>query len=166
MSYSTKQILTDVNGKPMAQFYNPTADDYRPLTGVDLGGGRYGTDGLMWGKTSGGLYVPVAVNTDGAVNVEVTGGVTTPTHTKKTIAITTTEVLAANTNRKWALFVNDSDEVIYIKLGANAVLNEGIRINASGGSFEMSSNIGNLYTGAINGICTSGSKTLLVTEGV
>lgn len=92
--------------------------------------------------------------------------VTAPTHTAPTIGNTTTTALAANASRVYALLVNDSDEVIYIKLGAAAVLNQGIRLNASGGSYEMSRQVGNLYTGAINAICASGSKKLLVTEGV
>jgi hypothetical protein len=88
------------------------------------------------------------------------------THTPITAAVNTTAALAANANRKYALLVNDSDEVIYIKLGAEAVLNQGIRLNASGGSYEMSNSIGNLTTGAINCISTSGGKILLATEGV
>ena len=91
---------------------------------------------------------------------------TTPTHTAPSIGATTTEALASNANRLYALFINDSNEVIYLKLGAAAVLNQGIRLNANGGSYEMSKLLGNLYTGAINGICASGGKTLLVLEGV
>jgi hypothetical protein len=92
--------------------------------------------------------------------------VTTPAHTAPTIGNTTTAALAANTSRLYALFINDSDETIYLKLGAAAVLNAGIRLNANGGSYEMSAGQGNLYTGVVNGICTSGGKKLLVTEGV
>ena len=92
--------------------------------------------------------------------------VTTPTHSAPTIAALTTAALAANASRLYALFVNDSDEAIYLKLGAAAVLNAGIRLNANGGSFEMSLAAGNLYVGAVNGICASGGKKLLVTEGV
>jgi hypothetical protein len=74
-------------------------------------------------------------------------------------------VLATNQGRKYALIVNDSSVVCYLNLGSTAVANEGIRVNANGGSYEMSRNIGNLYTGAINGILVSGTATLLVTEG-
>ncbi|KKL62788.1 hypothetical protein LCGC14_2181660, partial [marine sediment metagenome] len=42
---------------------------------------------------------------------------------------------------------------------------EGIRVNANGGSYEISRTVGNLFTGAINGILVSGTATLLVTEG-
>jgi hypothetical protein len=98
--------------------------------------------------------------------VKLSGSITTMTHTPITAAVTTTVALAANANRKYALLVNDSNEVIYVKLGAEAVLNQGIRLNASGGSFEMSNGLGNLTTGAINCISTSGAKILLATEGV
>jgi len=94
------------------------------------------------------------------------GTYTTPTHTAPSIGSSTTTALAANASRLYAMFINDSDEVIYLKLGASAVLNEGIRLNANGGSYEMSKKIGNLYTGVVNGICTSGDKVCLVCEGV
>ena len=100
------------------------------------------------------------------IGLDATGVYTTPTHTQPSVGAVSTIVLAANANRLYALLVNDSNEVIYIKLGANAMLNQGIRINASGGSYEISKKLGNLYTGAINGICVSGSKVCLVTEGV
>lgn len=90
----------------------------------------------------------------------------TPTHTAVSVGSSSTSVLASNAYRVYALLVNDSDEAIYVKLGAAAVLNQGVRINPGGGSLEISSKLGNLYTGAINGICTSGSKALLVTEMV
>ena len=79
-----------------------------------------------------------------------------------TVGNTTTSVLASNPDRKSATFVNDSDEAIYLQLGANAVLNEGIRLNAAGGSYTIDHN--NLFTGAVNAICSSGSKNLVVTE--
>jgi len=103
----------------------------------------------------------------GSAEVGVGGDYTTPTHSAVTVTSTTTQALAANANRKYALLINDSDTVIYIKLGAAAVANEGIRLNANGGSYEMSDLHGNLYAGAINAIHGStGNKTLLVTEGV
>lgn len=87
-------------------------------------------------------------------------------HTQPAIGASTTAALAANTSRKYVLLVNDSDSVIYIKIGAAAVLNQGIRLNASGGSYEMSAIHGNLDTRAINGISSGAAKVLLVTEGV
>ena len=93
------------------------------------------------------------------------GVITAAGDTPVAIGSSTTPVLVANGNRVYALFVNDSDEVIYLRRGADAVLNRGIRLNASGGSYEMSRRFGNLYTGAINAICASGAKNLLVDTG-
>ena len=97
---------------------------------------------------------------------ETTGLYTTPTHTAPTIGATSTAALAANANRLYALLVNHSDETIYLKEGANAVLDEGIPLLVKGSHYEMSGKFGNLYTGAINAICASGGKKILVLEGV
>ena len=92
---------------------------------------------------------------------------TTPTHTVISVTTSSSVALAANANRLYALLVNDSDTEIYIKLGATAVANQGIRLNAFGGSYEMSAMLGNLYTGAINAIhAGTGNKVLLLTEGM
>ncbi len=108
-----------------------------------------------------GQFVQVSNTPDGA------GDYTTPTHTAVSVAVTSTAALAANANRLYVLLVNDSDTTIYIKLGAAAVANQGIRLNASGGAYEISKKAGNLYTGAIYAIHgASGTKVLLVTEGV
>lgn len=105
-----------------------------------------------------GKYFPMDIK-HGASAAEQPG-------TAVTIGTTATAVLAANGNRAGAVLINDSDEVIYLKLGtvavSPAVLNEGIRLNAAGGSFTIDQNF--LYTGAINAISTNGSKKLLVTE--
>lgn len=90
-----------------------------------------------------------------------------PTHTAVNVNGSTL-ALAANDSREYALLVNDSDTVIYLRLGAAAVVNTGIRVNASGGSYEMSAAGGNLYRGAIYANHGGGAvnKVLLVTEGV
>ena len=88
------------------------------------------------------------------------------THTAINVTTTSGEALAANTSRLWLLIENDSDTAIYCKVGAAAVLNEGIRLNANGGSWELSPSMGNYNTGAINCIHSgTGNKVLLVTEG-
>ena len=87
-------------------------------------------------------------------------------HTTAAMGTSTAAVLAASSDRKYALIINDSDTVVYLKLGAAAVANEGIRLTASGGSFEMSPQIGNLDQRAINGIIGSGSgKVVVVSQG-
>lgn len=78
------------------------------------------------------------------------------------VGAASTAVLAANADRLAATLVNDSDEVIYLALGEAAVLNQGIRLNANGGSFTI--NATNRWCGSVNAICTSGSKVLVYTE--
>lgn len=87
-----------------------------------------------------------------------------PTHTEVTCKNSSTVLVAANEKRKYLLVVNDSDTVCYLYLGGTAVAGKGIRLNAAGGSFEMSMQYGNLYRGAINCINATGDKTLLVTQ--
>ena len=112
------------------------------------------------GQAAMAASMPVVIASDQTV-------ITTPTHTPANVTTTTGEVLASNANRLYAILVNNSDTVIYIKWGAAAVANQGIRLNANGGSYEMSAMLGNLYLGAVNGIHGgSGNKVLLVTEGV
>ena len=80
-------------------------------------------------------------------------------NTKVSVGSTSTTVLAANANRRFAVIVNDSDEDIYLNLSGTAVINEGIRINANGGNY-----VEDIYTGIITGICASGSKNVTITE--
>jgi hypothetical protein len=90
----------------------------------------------------------------------------THTHTVVTVGATTTTALAASARRRYALLINDSDETIYLSLdGTAAALNDGIRLNANGGSYEMSERTGSIAQSIIYAICASGSKKLLVTEG-
>lgn len=82
------------------------------------------------------------------------------TNTKVTVGSASTSVLAADTIKKYAIFVNDSNETIYLSLSGTAVSGEGIRLNANGGLYEILPD--NFYTGAITAICASGSKNLTV----
>ena len=100
-----------------------------------------------------------------AILAQGVGGYVTPTHTAPVIGAVDTLALAANANRLYACFANDGDETIYLGLGVAAVMNIGIPI-LSGGSYEMSREIGNLYVGVIQAICASGGQVLAVTEGV
>jgi len=74
-----------------------------------------------------------------------------------TVGSTSTEITGANNSRKYAIFVNDSDEIIYLSLGSAAVMNKGIRLNANGGAYEIKDGF---FSGVVYGICTSGSKNL------
>jgi hypothetical protein len=79
-------------------------------------------------------------------------------NTSVTIGNTSTLVLAEGMGRLHALITNDSDETIYLGIGAAAVMNKGIRLNANGGVFDTSQSA--LYTHAIYAICTSGGKNI------
>lgn len=85
---------------------------------------------------------------------------TAVSHTTVTVGTASAQAVAANASRAYLLLVNDGDEAIYVSLGGAAALNAGIRLNASGGSYETST-----WRGAVQAICTSGNKKLLVTEG-
>ena len=87
-------------------------------------------------------------------------------HTTASMTSSTAAVLALNDDREYALIVNDGSVDVYLKIGAVAIANQGIRINANGGSYEMNSALGNLSDVAVNGITVSGTATVIVTEGV
>ena len=81
-------------------------------------------------------------------------------------------VLASNNARAYALIMNDSDTVIY--LGFRGTLGGtlpdvmttlvGVRLNASGGSFQI--DWSNLWKGAIYALTSAASKNLQVVEGL
>lgn len=94
------------------------------------------------------------------------GAYAVPTHTAAAVDNVGVAALPANARAVYRLFVNDSVNVMYLMLGAAAAANQGIRLNANGGSYEMSKKTGNLYKGAVNAIAAvAGPSTLLVTEG-
>lgn len=74
------------------------------------------------------------------------------------VGAASTEVLAANNGRVGLILVNDSDETIYVSFGEPAALNQGIRLNANGGSYTMDGAL--VYLGAVTAICAAGPATL------
>lgn len=86
------------------------------------------------------------------------------THTTVACGTGTTTVLAAQNNRTYAIFVNDSDTVIYLRVGGTATTGD-IRLNANGGSWEIANAFGNLTGSGIECIHGgSGNKNLNVYE--
>lgn len=86
--------------------------------------------------------------------------------TVATVGTVSGTVLSTNASRKGALFINDSDTAIYLSFGtAAAVASSGVRVNASGGVYEMTQTWGNLWRGPVTAISTAASKKLLITEG-
>lgn len=86
-----------------------------------------------------------------------------PVNAAVNVGVTSTLILASKAARIYALIVNDSDTVIYLALGAAAILHRGIRLNANGGAYEI--NWTNLHTDAIYGIHGStGNKVVTTVE--
>lgn len=88
----------------------------------------------------------------------------TPAHTTVTVTSTSGTALAASADRVFACLMNDSNRDMWVNLGATAVANQGIRLNADGGTLELTGP--SVYLGVIYVIHNStGNKTLLVTQG-
>ena len=86
-------------------------------------------------------------------------------HTAVTVSGKSVEVLAASPSRVSALFVNDSETIIYLKFGATAVVNEGIRLNGFGGSYELTIQSGTMIPNEVNAISVEdGRNNLLILE--
>lgn len=64
---------------PVPQAWDPSISDFREITGQNLGGGRFGADGVQWGKTASGLFVPVRVTNDGVQEVQLSGTIVVET---------------------------------------------------------------------------------------
>lgn len=80
-------------------------------------------------------------NAQGNPSVSVTHGSVTAASSVSQVA------LAASSERKWAYFVNDGTTAVYLVIATStgaAAKNTGIRLNANGGTYEMSSAKGNL----------------------
>ncbi len=89
---------------------------------------------------------------------------TNEVHSTATCANTSTAGLATNPGRISALLINDSTQTVWLAINQVAVANEGIRLNANGGSYYLTNADGNLDLEAINCIVASGTGLLLVTE--
>ena len=89
---------------------------------------------------------------------------TNEVHAAISCTSSTGEALALNGGRISALFVNDGTSTIWIAINQAAVANEGIRINANGGSYYIADADGNLDREAVNCITASATVILLVTE--
>ncbi len=84
------------------------------------------------------------------------------TPSKADAGATSTKVMNKKGERVYAVFINDSNETIYLSLGSAAVMNSGIRLNANGGVYEI--NNFRPFKGDVYAICSSGSKNLAMFE--
>ncbi len=68
-------------------------------------------------------------------------------------------IKSANSNRISLIIVNDSTREIYLSKSGTAVLNEGIRLNRSGGSVTITD-----WAGVVSGITAAGIKDVTFSE--
>ncbi len=81
------------------------------------------------------------------------------------VGVASVLVLDSNPRRRQALFINDSDTVIYLAKGTPAVLNSAIRLNAAGGSYiETPDTLAYLWVGPFSAISSAANKNLIVIE--
>lgn len=103
-------------------------------------------------------------STDGALDVNTANGFNTLTAPPGQTAVSTdsSQLFAANPNRKYAHIVNNSGEQIFIQYSTAAAINQGIRIPARG-FYTIEST--NLWLGAINAIGVSPNQLVDILEG-
>ena len=78
-------------------------------------------------------------------------------NTFATIGTSSTTVSAERNERVSAVYANDSTQIMYLAVGASAVIGSGIRL-APGEKFVVQP--GDRLNGSISGICASGSANL------
>ncbi len=83
--------------------------------------------------------------------------------TTTTVTNSSTEILAANSDRKWCLVTNIGGRDVYVAIGQTAILNRGALLKKQGGSFLMDRDFMSFET--LNGITASGSSAVIVLEG-
>ena len=82
-----------------------------------------------------------------------------------TVGTTSVIVLRSNPTRKKVVFINDSDTAIYLARSQTAVVNAGIRLNATGGAFVDEPDVyGRMYTGEWSAISSAATKNLCISE--
>lgn len=85
------------------------------------------------------------------------------TNTSSTISTTASSILSGDSGRTYVSIVNDGGNNVYLHFIATSTgvtAQNGIRLNANGGSFEIDQN--NSYTGQIYAITQSGTSTLTI----
>lgn len=116
--------------------------------------------GRLTQSSSGKSQVSIA----GPVDTEQVGfdALSPGSPTQITVTLSSTTLLAANPNRKYAHISNNSGANIFIQYAVGANLNQGIKIPPNT-LFTIESN--NLWLGIINAIGVSGSQLIDILEG-
>lgn len=103
------------------------------------------------------------VNISGPVDVEIVGFDTlTNPPGQVAVGLTTTLLLAANPNRKYAHISNNSGNPVFIQFDMAAALNQGIRIPAFG-LYTIEST--NLWLGTVNAVGIIAGTLIDILEG-
>ncbi len=85
-------------------------------------------------------------------------------HTEVTVGVASTQIVAANPNRRYLLIQHVGTNPVFLRFDETAaVLNEGFRLTA-GEIFEWPGPNNALYREAVNGIVLAGTEDLLVAE--
>jgi hypothetical protein len=79
-----------------------------------------------------------------------------------TAGVASVQVADLNPSRVTLVIINDSDTAVYLWLAPEAQVNSGIRLNATGGSYEI--NLTNPYYGKVSAISSGAAKVLTVME--
>lgn len=112
------------------------------------------------GQTTMAASLPVAIaSNQSSVPVKEVRSAT-PTQSSPSVTGASTVILASNANRLGATIYNEGAAICYMKLGGTASLTSYSLQIASGGYYEVPFG----YTGAIDGITSSGTAQLRVTE--
>lgn len=112
-------------------------------------------DGLETLATSGNASLD-------SIDTKSTRKFATPTNTRPTVTTTSSIILASNADREYGRIDNQSGAVIYIKMGATAVVGEGIRLT-NNDFLELTKD--KLWTGDVHAIRNAGSGAVEVFEG-
>jgi len=118
--------------------------------------------------STGGLHINLRNNSGVEIGVPTTplisnNAFSTIINTRPVITSTDSTILSSNSNRRYALIVNQSGQTVYLKLGATAITTQGIPL-APGASYTIDAS--NLFTGEVHAIKAGGSSvTLDVMEG-
>jgi len=120
--------------------------------------GEFVPTGELLATEQGQIDIINALNVNTGINIA-----NVVLNTKVDVGSSSTSVLGSNSTRRFLFLVNDSDENIYVSLGAIAVMNEGILLTAGGGALTLDT--ASMWLGTVSAICLSGSKNLTVSEG-
>ncbi len=82
--------------------------------------------------------------------------------TSVSVTTSSTEIVAANTARKWLVLTNIGNRDVYVAVGQTALSLKGALLGKGGGSVSLGAEM--MTTEAINGITSAGSATVMILE--